>query len=205
MNADLKAHWDEAWAALRLSPPAELYAQVTGCYLEPHRAYHTLHHLEECFALFGPARALCVHPGEVLLGLWLHDAVYQPKRRDSEEKSAQWADEILRAAGAPAEVGERVRDLILATKHEAQPSNADARVLVDIDLSILAAEPARFDEYEEQVRKEYAHVPDLLFRIGRGKVLKGFVARASIYSMPHFREPFEARARANIARSLARL
>ena len=175
---------------------------MTGRYLEPHRAYHTLQHLEECFALFGAARPLCEHPGEAALALWLHDAVYQPKTRDSEEASARWADKILRDAGAPSEVVARVQQLILATKHDAAPPAGDASVVVDIDLAILGAEPARFSEYEAQVRREYAHVSDILFRIGRAKVLKQFLARPFIYSTLQFRERFEARARANIAQSL---
>ena len=78
--AALRPHWDAAWADLGLSSPRDgLFAEVAGRYLEPHRAYHTLRHLEECFALFGAARPLCAHPGEVQLALWLHDAVYQPK------------------------------------------------------------------------------------------------------------------------------
>jgi predicted metal-dependent HD superfamily phosphohydrolase len=98
-----------------------------------------------------------------------------------------------------------VSELITATKHDAQPESDDARVLVDIDLSILGAEPARFDEYEMQVRKEYAHVPDVLYRLGRAIILKQFLARPSIYSTPYFRDRLEARARKNIGESLARL
>jgi predicted metal-dependent HD superfamily phosphohydrolase len=203
--AALKPYWDGAWADLGLSPRAGLFEEAAGRYLEPHRAYHTLRHLEECFALFAEARPLCARPGEVGLALWLHDAVYEPKLRDSEESSSQWTEKILREAAASPEVIARVRELILATKHDAAPPAGDARVLVDIDLAILGAEPARFDEYEAQVRKEYAHVPDALFRAGRAKLLKDLAARPSIYSTPRFQERFEARARENIERSLARL
>ena len=93
---------------------------------------------------------------------------------------------------------------MLLTRHEAQPQSDDARLLVDIDLAILGAEPQRFDEYEAQVRKEYAHVPDLFFRMARGRILKEFLARPSIYSTPYFKDRFEAQARANVERSLAR-
>jgi predicted metal-dependent HD superfamily phosphohydrolase len=179
-----------------------VYDELIACYSEPHRAYHTLQHLEECFALFD--EPLAEHADEALLALWFHDAIYQPKRYDNEEKSADWGADVLAAARAPAEVIARFRDLVLATRHEAQPQSPDARLLVDIDLSILGAEPERFDEYERQVRKEYAHVPDLFFRMGRAKILKQFLARPAIYSTAAFRERFEARARANVERSLAR-
>jgi predicted metal-dependent HD superfamily phosphohydrolase len=201
----LKAFWDATWSELRLSPPPGLYARVTGRYLEPHRAYHTLRHLEECFALFDTARPMCMNAGEVLFALWLHDAVYLPKSRDSEEASARWAEKILNEAGASSDVIRRVRELILATKHDASPPSADAGVLVDIDLAILASDAARFEQYETQVRQEYAHVPDIVFRMGRAKILKQFLARPWIYTTSYFRERFERNARDNLSRSLARL
>ena len=169
-------------------------------YSEPQRAYHTLQHLEECFALF--PEGLAEHPGEVLLALWFHDAIYEPKRNDNEQRSADWGAEVLAAAGAHAEVIARFRELVLATRHEAQPQTADACLLVDLDLSILGAEPHRFDEYEAQVRSEYRHVPDFFFARGRAKILKQFLARPSIYSTAYFKGRFEAQARANLRRSL---
>ena len=199
---DLRRPWDRAWRQLGLEPPSGLLEELLQHYGEPHRAYHTLRHLDECFALFDEASA--EHPGEVLLALWFHDAIYQPKRHDNEEKSADWGTKVLGAAGAPSTVMDRFRELVLATRHDAEPQSPDARLLVDIDLSILGAEPARFDEYEAQVRKEYAHVPDLFFRMGRAKILKQFLDRPAIYSTPPFRKRFEARARANVERSLAR-
>jgi len=137
----LKGFWDTAWSELHLVPPPGLYARVAGRYLEPHRSYHTLRHLEECFASYEAAKALCANPGEVLLALWFHDVVYRPKAHDNEQASARWARKILSDAGASSEVSARVHELILATKHDATPASADARVLVDIDLSVANVPP----------------------------------------------------------------
>jgi predicted metal-dependent HD superfamily phosphohydrolase len=68
------------------------------------------------------------------------------------------------------------------------PSSEDAKLLTDIDLSILGADPARFDEYEEQVRKEYEWVAPEAFRTGRGRILAQFLGRPAIYSCPFFHE-----------------
>ena len=78
-------------------------------------------------------------------------------------------------------------------------------MLVDIDLAILGAEGARFDEYENQVREEYGFVPGLLFRNTRVKILQGFLDRPAIYSTTHFNMLLEKKARENLARSLANL
>jgi predicted metal-dependent HD superfamily phosphohydrolase len=203
--AGLRVFWDTACSELRLVPPPGSFAQVAGHYLQPHRFYHTLRHLQECFALFDVAKPTCTNVGEVLFALWFHDAVYLPKIGDNEERSTRAAENFLRKAGAAADVIGRVGELILATKHDANPVSADACVLVDIDLAILASDVERFDEYEAQVRQEYAHVPEMLFRIGRAKILEQFLARPWIYSTAYFRERFEQRARDNLQRSLARL
>jgi len=76
---------------------------------------------------------------------------------------------------------------------------------VDVDLSILGAAPERFDQYERQVREEYAWVPDFLSRRERKAILKEFLARPRIFRSVHFRDRYEQQARSNIERSLGRL
>ena len=108
-------------------------------------------------------------------------------------------------AAAAVDVGQRVHALVMATCHDAQPTTADAGLLVDIDLSILGAGPERFDEYEVQVRQEYAWVPGLVFRRKRREILQGFLARPRIYATDPFHRRFEEQARANLQRSVDRL
>ena len=149
--------------------PSALYNELMAAYAEPHRHYHTAQHLEECFAHFDAIGSLAGHPAEVALALWFHDAIYDPKRQDNEEKSAGWARAAVLAAGAAPDAAARIHALVMATRHAAVPRGPDEEVLVDIDLSILGAAPARFDEYERQVRAEYAWVPDFLFRRSAGR------------------------------------
>lgn len=199
--------WSATWRALGVADSVQLqslFAQLIARYSEPHRHYHTVQHLHECFARMAEIRSLAERPGEVELALWFHDAVYDTNRKDNERKSADWARSSALAAGIPGEAGERVHSLIMFTRHAVEPVGADARVLVDVDLSILGAEPARFDEYEEQVRREYSWVPGPLFRRNRRKILKEFLARPSIFGTALFVERYEQQARSNINRSLVR-
>lgn len=193
--------WQRAWAALGLSSPEGLMQQLIDAWAEPQRHYHSLQHLRECLALLEPALDLVKRPGEVELALWFHDAVYDPQAKGNEARSADWAVEALAQAGAGREVQERVHALIMATCHDAEPVDADARLLVDIDLAILGADPARFAEYDAQVREEYRWVPDLIYRAKRREVLAGFLARPALYGTERFRERFEAQARENLQRS----
>jgi predicted metal-dependent HD superfamily phosphohydrolase len=103
------------------------------------------------------------------------------------------------------EAGERVYALVMATRHDAAPSKSDAKLVVDVDLSILGAEELRFDEYERQVREEYAWVPEAVFRRERRRILEGFLRRPRIYLTEYFHATREARARFNLERSIKAL
>ena len=198
--------WQELWTRLGGAPPdAAMFERVIACYSEPHRKYHTVRHLDECLAKLQELRTEANHPEEVELALWFHDAVYDTKRQDNEAKSAEWARATATAANLPGAVGERIYNLILATRHDAEPSEFDEKVLVDVDLSILGEAPERFDEYESQIREEYSWVPTIEFRSKRREILKRLLARASIFSTRKFAEAYEARARANLERSIKRL
>lgn len=198
--------WQSLWRELGASDSDdELFRRLVACYSEPHRKYHTMQHLEECFAHFEGVRSFAEHASEVEFALWFHDAIYNTKKKDNEERSAEWARDSALSAGLAVDQAGRIFELVMATMHNAVPEGRDAAVLVDIDLGILGADAARFDEYEVQVREEYSWVPGPLYRAGRRKILQEFAKREHIYSTEYFRAEYEARARDNIARSLARL
>ena len=176
-NADFalfESSWLRAWQGLQLQPADGLMAQLLSAYSEPQRHYHTQQHLGECLKHFVAVRELTQHPAEVELALWFHDAVYDVKGKDNELRSAQWATSALQQAGASDAICQRVYDLIMATCHTATPVEADAQLLVDIDLAILGASPGRFAEYDQQVRAEYSWVPKLIYGFKRKQVLQSF-------------------------------
>ncbi len=194
--------WHRAWLALGLQAPHGLQAALLQAYSEPQRHYHSLQHLQECLAHFDTALTLAQHPGEVELALWFHDAVYDPRQHDNEQRSADWAVAALQQASAPAEVQARMRRLVLATRHDTLPTEPDHCLVVDIDLTILGAPPERFAEYDRQVRAEYAWVPAPLYASKRREVLQGFLARTPIFQTEHFRQLLEAQARMNLEKML---
>ena len=139
-SATERAAWERAWMGLGVAaPPANEYDELMRRYGEEHRAYHTRQHLEECLTWLALVRAQCAHADEIALALWYHDAIYQPRRADNEALSAAWLELVARQAGIATPATERMRELVLATRHDAVPSGADAQILVDIDLSILGA------------------------------------------------------------------
>lgn len=201
----LAAWWEATWVEAGLSPPpAPVRETVLGRYREPWRAYHTVQHLQDCAHQAARFGLSCPHPGAVQLALWYHDVVYDPQAHDNEARSAALAADHLRAAGAAPDLVARVERLILATRHQAEPGDADEALLVDIDLSILGAPPDRFATFETQVRQEYAFVPDAAFAAGRAAVLRSFLDRPHIYATAPFRQALEAQARANLEQAVAR-
>ncbi len=199
--------WRRLWGELGAREVnGGLMNQLVAAHSERHRRYHTLQHLRECLAHFDAAAALARHPAEVELALWFHDAVYDPQRSDNEERSAAWAHDSVLAAGCPAEVADRVAALVRLTQgHAAPDGDPDADLMLDVDLAVLGATPARFAEYERQIRAEYAHLAEADFRAGRRRVLEGFLARPRIYRTGPFHDALEARARANLQHALAAL
>lgn len=203
MTLILQHSWARAWQGVGADDEGEpVRAALAAAYAEPQRKYHCLQHLTECLEWFERVRELPGHAAEVELALWFHDAVYDVKGSDNEQRSADWAAAELVKAGVAPEVIGRVSALILATKHTAVPTEPDQQVLVDIDLAILGAAEPRFAEYGQQIRDEYAFVPEELFKPRRRALLGAFLDRPRIYSTSYFHALLEERARTNLGRAL---
>ena len=201
------ARFCELWRALGAEGHGRpVFERLRAAYDEPHRAYHTARHIGACLRLLDePAvHALATHPAEVEAAIWFHDAVYDTHASDNEERSAVLAGEALRAAGVALEVTARIADHIRATQSHVTLS-ADGALVMDVDLSILGADAAGFERFEEEIRHEYSWVDAALYRHGRAAVLREFEERPFIYATPLFRDRLESIARANIAASLKRL
>jgi len=199
----------ERWSALMARcgapPSAAVHADLLAAYSEPHRRYHDVRHIADCLEQFDRARTLAAQPDEVELALWFHDAVYETSSSRNEERSAQWAADFLNSVGAPLERCERVRELVLATRHAAAPPQGDAQLLVDVDLSILGRAPAEYEVFEQAIREEYRWVPGPIYRSKRAAILQSFLDRAAIYGTAHFSSLYEQRARANVRGAIERL
>lgn len=207
LRQKLEERWLRWWKAVGATGDGRaVFETVAAYYTEPHRAYHTLEHLEHCFEEFDRAKHLAYHVLTLELAIWLHDVVYDPMARNNEEKSAELALRLCRRAGLGDNFGRLVANLIRLTKHTGVPaSGKNACLLLDIDLAILGQPPERFWEYERQIRVEYAWVPETEFREGRAKILQGFLRQRHLYQTWFFQERYEAQARANLVASIRAL
>lgn len=176
--------------------------QLIAAYSAPGRHYHNLLHIEDCLAALARVENLSPRERDILSeAIWWHDVVYDATRADNEERSAQLAEQHVRADIR----GEVARLIRLTRTHDVQPDDRLGAILISIDLSILAAEPARYDAYAAAIRHEFIHVPEADYRAGRANVLMRFAARPAIFPDAAFAAKYDRCARDNLARELASL
>lgn len=197
--------WVDLWRKLGVENSGALFSELSAHYVEPHRAYHNLTHIAQCLVEFEPVQAVAKDSTAVELAIWYHDVIYDPRSKENEKLSAEFALRALQGAGLPASLSDHVTRLIMATKSHDASLDEDAPVMVDVDLSILGQATDRFDEYERQIRLEYDWVSAEAFATGRAGVLRSFLGRANIYATDSFRSKYEKIARSNLQRSLGEL
>ncbi len=205
MNEFNPERWTQLWRMTTgQTPPLEYFWQLATMYSEPHRFYHNERHIADCLTEFDLARETATDSPAVELAIWFHDAIYEPHAADNEERSAQLAGDWIKQFGGKPAFADSVQGLVLATKtHES--SNKDAALLLDVDLGILGRPPERFDEYEWQIREEYAWVELSVFNVKRAEILRQFLARDRIYQTEHFFQRWESQARLNLQASVEKL
>jgi predicted metal-dependent HD superfamily phosphohydrolase len=192
----------ERWTALCLrtgcAAAIDKFDLLAAAYAEPVRAYHTAQHIDECLTLLDTVAAQLQNPDDVELAIWLHDVVYDPQAKDNEARSAELAVDWCR--DLPQSRKDRLRQRILATQHHLPtPDDSDGQALLDIDLAILAAPPARFAEYADQVRIEYGFVPESIYQTKRAEFMRAMAQRPQLYFHSLFASLLEPRARRNLA------
>lgn len=201
-----RRHWRSLWGGTQGFDATLDIAFDTLCvaYAEPHRAYHVLAHIDACLRLLWQSGLACF-PSEVAIAIWFHDAIYDTRASDNEQRSAAWAEHLMRRVRVADDVAARVVAMILATDKHNRSDDGDTNLLLDLDLSIFGTSLAVYDAYAAAIRKEYSWVRDDNYADARARVLRSFAARPSIYKTQTFIDEREAIARENIARELATL
>ena len=202
MNFDLESRfmrWCRLGHASEIQA-ARVWARLSALYQEPHRHYHNLSHIASSLAELD---ATGKGTAELEGAIWFHDVIYDPTRPDNEDASIVWFENAATGWCDPM-TSVAIARLISATDFRRPRTNDEGEALmVDIDLAILSAERTAYDAYRRSVRREYAHVADDIFRVGRARVMASFLER------PIYRTSFyavrESRARENISRELDEL
>ena len=194
----------ERWQATLPDQP-EIADELLRRYAEPHRRYHTAEHLHHVLVMIdelADTQDLFL----VRLAAWFHDAVYAipAGQLSNEEASARLAIRTLTRAGLEQEDLNQVARLVRLTEtHLPGSRDPEGELLCDADLAILAAAPEVYMLYVEQIREEYAMVPEQAFLAGRLAVLTELADR-EIFRTAKGRRLTEA-ARTNLEAEMASL
>lgn len=192
------------------------YQNMLNAYLAGDRVYHSINHivdgldkLEDAIE-YTEAKGMKVDADALTLAWYLHDVVKKKNSRVDEERSAKYAyDTCVKALRE--DIAEKVKKCVLVTKHDEkhQPMTIEEELSADVDLSIFGESSKIFNEYENDIRREFYFANDIEFIDARIQVLEKFQKRykdgGHIYYTDFFREKYEEQARENLDRSIARL
>jgi predicted metal-dependent HD superfamily phosphohydrolase len=192
---------------------AQIHARLKPRYDEKQRHYHAWPHIESLLEWFVEVHGSLNEPDAVHFAILYHDAIYDPRASDNEAKSAALFRSEWGGSLAPAMLSAVDTMIMATTAHELEPLKAsetaelinDCSYFLDMDLAILGAPHDDFERYNSDIRKEYSHVPDVAFRIGRTNVLKRILERPRLYFTDYFFDRLEASARNNLTRAIKAL
>jgi len=179
----------------------------------PDRHYHNWAHIGWCLDIlnmeFLEAEPYPEWFTRVELALWFHDAIYDPKRKDNEKRSANVLIGAAALLGVDPKLASEAAFDVEATTHTITwthpPCPVPTQWVLDIDLASLGFSAERFDENSAQIRQEYAFVPEDAFMAGRKAMLQGFLDRPRIYLTDECHKRFEGQARDNLQRAITAL
>ena len=173
--------------------------KLTEKYNEKHRYYHNLNHIKNMYNSLSGFKDKIQDNESIFYAAWFHDVIYETGSPDNEEKSSNYAREVLSNLYIDEKIIEKVTQLILITKNHYPLENSyDEKIFLDSDLSILGQSQDKYKDYMESIRKEYHWVDDIKYKENRIAVLNRFLQRPYIYFTDEFKNLYESAARINI-------
>ncbi|WP_052248571.1 HD domain-containing protein [Chryseobacterium taiwanense] len=176
----------------------KLWIEIEKNYSQKSRHYHNLDHLENMFSELDFIKNDISDYSNISFSVFYHDVIYDASSKSNEEKSADFAKVRLQQLGFQEQDISQVYHQILATKTHQISEDKDLNYLLDADLSVLGKNWETYMNYTQKIRKEYSIYPDFLYKPGRKKVLKHFLAMENIFKTDYFMEKYEEQAKKNI-------
>ena len=201
------------WRSLEGSHKPSAWDALDGGYCEALRAYHTWEHIAELLEKLDGFRALSAKPELIATAVFWHDAVYATRapdggRRSDYDNVSDSAELFRRYTLLNPTDAAAVDELIMATadhtRAEAKKEHydgfaGDLDLFLDLDLSPLAAPWKKFAANLENIRFEFAWVPEREFYSGQIEMLEGFLkVDARLFRRDETRKKWLAAAQDNL-------
>ncbi len=178
------------------------WEEIETAYNNKKRYYHNLLHLENLIKQLLPVKQQIQNWDAIVFAVFYHDIIYNPVKKDNEEKSAALAAKRLSLLNCGQPTIESCRNIILATRKHEINIDGDVNYFTDADLSVLGADWDTYKKYADNVRKEYAVFPDIIYKPGRRKVLEHFSLMKRIFKTTYFFDRYELKAKNNLRKEL---
>lgn len=152
------------------------YKNLMNKYSESHRYYHTILHITNGLNEIWN-RAIDdekYNLDKVEFAWWYHDSIYDKQSRVNEMRSAIYAKSVCEKCLLEDSFTNAIYELIIDTAHNRIPNTYDGKFICDIDLLIFTADKNIFNEYENNIRKEYSWVDNNVYLIARKNILNKF-------------------------------
>ncbi len=177
--------------------------EIFKSYSSESRHYHNLIHINNMISELDHVISEVKEKDSLLFSIYYHDIIYNTSNSDNEYKSAMLFKK--RIARTDFQYIEKCMKQIEQTSEHKLSEDNDINILLDLDLSILGKNRLDYQEYCQNIRKEYNMYSDLEYRNGRKKVLIRLLDLSSIYKTDYFSSKYEKNARINLALELKSL
>lgn len=222
MSTPLKNRWFDLFddEDVDYEQVVSVYSDIVSAYTEPHRAYHTLNHLEFMFEKLDNMLQIYMLSDDVdrkalYFATWFHDVVYVTNAPENEPHeineiaSANYAVNTLRKIGLTDDrLLDTIYHLIIATKHHVPDESLPfdlllQQILLDADMAILGADSHIYKKYVSQIEFEWSHIPQEKFHQGRSSFLAGMLQKNGIFYTEYMKELYDTQAIQNIKQELS--
>jgi predicted metal-dependent HD superfamily phosphohydrolase len=201
MKTILKKKWDRLHSQLGDSSSwnfSEVTFEIlfTNYFHGSNRHYHNAQHIRACleklddlveyFTKTQSFQKESINFTAIEIAIWFHDFIYDTRENNNEKLSSLAAKQFVLGLTGLLPLAEKVESLILFTKHNRRPVTVEEEILSDIDLSILGDYSSAYNDYCDDIRKEYSWVPDFVYYAGRLKILTDIINKPQIYYTKYF-------------------
>src|ERR1035437_1174583 len=156
----------------------EILCYIDNYRKESHRFYHNWNHIKDMVFLADEYNTLTE---DLLLAILFHDIIYDPKKTDNEEQSAELFKKFF-----PEKTD--VYNAILETKTHIATTDLSYQ-LNQLDLKILSSGLNNFMYFEDKIFKEYKFVDYKIYKEKRIEILEKINARSSFIEYVKTRKP----------------
>lgn len=166
-------------------------ARVLNAWNMPGRCYHNGRYLASMLEFLDELAGAVARPELLVLAAAYRGALEEIGWEESVSFPFPAVDPVmvdtsaLKVLGVPQASVERIVSLVdQLSRHDAQPDDFDAQILIDADLASLASPPQEYRELLAGLRAEASHLDDITFLTSRRNVVSTLLEGPQIFSTP---------------------